>query len=155
MDEFDPTVDGFETATTDYVTPMDLLDRLLLVIPLRQKSMKNNRGEEYTAVFCDIVVLSGKPSDKIPDVPTILEDVMLSAGRCVAQLTPRLPSARNGFKGRMLLGRLNGRPSQHNKQVLAFGFGEPDQDGDNQKGRVGMALYKASQEQVKGDDPFA
>jgi len=154
MDEFDPTVDEFDTASSEFVTPMDLLDRLLLVIPRRSKEMKNTRGEEYSAVFCDIVVLSGKASDKIQEVPMILEDVMLSAGRCVAQLTPKLPSRRNS-KGRMLLGRLNGKPSQHNKQVLAFGFGEPDQDGDIQKGRVGVALYKASQEQVKDDDPFA
>jgi hypothetical protein len=110
--------DIFDTATSVYLDMDDLDGRLLLIWALGAKEMQGTNGP-YTAIEARYVVLDGEPIEvKAPAIPHLVTDGMFSAGQFVTKLKHRV-------HGRPLLGRVDSRPSQQNKKVLAYGLREP------------------------------
>jgi hypothetical protein len=154
-----PTViggaDPFGLATTAFVGIPEMVGRLVLVHPLRSTQEKSNTkpGEFYTAIFCNVVVMSGQPTDTIPDVPGQYDDVMISSGMCVRQLTPYLARAERF----LFLGVVSAQPSRANKQVNAYAFSEPTEQMiayARPHAQRYMAEWQARQAKVQPADPF-
>lgn len=138
--------DDFGLATDEFIRLEDLDGRLLLVIPLgTPRTAKGSNGDPYSYLTCDIVVLSGRPTDKLPKVPGIYGDVRFASERCFNQIDAQRRA------GKMLLGRLDSVMSKY--RTLAYGFSTKDlTNADILLARKGAAAYKASRPE---SNPFA
>lgn len=140
--------DLFDSATTDFIEPKDIDGRLLLFIPRESGKAKGNNGDPYEYVIGDILVLDGESTKKIPGpFPFEVIGQRVQATMMVTQLKPRIET------GRMLLGRVNSRPSQY--KTLAYSFGEPT-DADKALARPYAKAWKDKRDKAAADaDPFA
>ena len=138
-----PIDDPFLTGGNERIDPDDLDGRLLLIFPIESKQMTSRTdGGKYTAVFGDVVVLTGEPTDQIQlGVKHMLHRIMFTgsrADRLQASLSAKRP----------LLARHGSAPSSYNKKVLAYFF-EDVSDEDKALGRAAYAEYQ------EANDPFA
>lgn len=131
-----------DRATTDYVTTEDLDGRLVLIYcdEIRQES---GTSGPYLKCICDTVVLDGEVTEKIPEVPFVVEGMHISNSQIVDKLKKRVGNPKP------LLGRMNAAPSKRNKKVMAVWIVDPKDDDIP----VAVAYLKANPR--KTDDPFA
>lgn len=139
--------DLFDAATTTYVEIGDVDGRLICVFGHRIAQANGKNGDPYDYVEADVLVLDGPVTEKIDQVPTLIEGMRLSAAKVVDQLRTAVR------KGRPVLGRVNSKPSQFNKHVPAYGLAEPT-DADKALARPVVADHIAKSK-PKNDDPFA
>jgi hypothetical protein len=103
-------VDPFADASNDFITPETLLGRLLLVKPTGVEqgiasTMPGQEGKTYDRVIADVTVLDGPISDKLTEIPCVIEGTFLSGSGLVSQLTKRTGGG-NLAPGRLTLGRM-------------------------------------------------
>jgi hypothetical protein len=108
--------DPFDNATTDFINPEDLLGRIVLVIPTGKGTAKGDNGDPYDYVLGDMLICSGETNRKIEGpIPYEVTGQRFSAAMMVTQLLKNLPT------GRMLAGKVDGRPGKFNRTAFSFG----------------------------------
>jgi len=131
--------DEFATPGTGFVDIHELKDRLCIFVPLRAEiGTSKQDGKDYTRIVTDVIVLDGEPTDLMPSIPHLVPEFFVSSKLMVGQLR-RLVG-----KGKPMLGRINGKPSSFNKQVLAYGIGDPE-ESDKAAAMPAWAKYRAGQ----------
>ena len=135
----DETGDEFATPSSGFVDIHELKDRLCIFVPLRAEAGTSKQdGKDYTRIVADVIVLDGEPTDLMPSIPHLVPEFFVSSKMMVGQLR-RLVG-----KGKPMLGRVNGKPSTFNKQVLAYAIGDPE-DADKATAYAAWAKYRAGQ----------
>jgi|WetSurMetagenome_2_1015567.scaffolds.fasta_scaffold648508_1 hypothetical protein len=106
LSEFDDL--GIELATTNFIGLADLKGCVIAMRGLRSTEMNGTTGT-YTAVFCDVIVVSGTPRDNAEEVKLgdTISDMMVSGAAIVGKLEPRLAT------GKWLLGRVEGKKNRY------------------------------------------
>lgn len=134
--------DPFATPSTEFVEVADLDGRLLVIFPHRvEQAVGKSDGKPYDKIIADVIVVDGPTTDKITEVPFVVEDMHFSAKMIVGQLRPYVG------KNRPVLGRVNSKPSSFNKQVKAYGLGDPEQ-ADKAKALPALREYEANKAQA-------
>jgi hypothetical protein len=129
--------DPFATPTTEFVEIADLDGRLIVVLPDRiEQANGKSDGKPYDKVIGDVIVVDGPTTDKITELPFVVEDMHLSSKMVVGQLRPKVG------KGVPVLARVNSKPSSFNRQVKAYGLGDPT-DADRGKALPAYRQYMA------------
>jgi hypothetical protein len=130
--------DDFDTPQSTFVGIEHVDGRLIVCFPQRviQKTSKNS-GDKYDVVIADVIVIDGELNEHITHLPFLVEEMHISAGGPVSQLRPKVG------KGKPFLTRVNSQPSQYNKRVLAYGFGDPT-DADKMMARPAAREHMAS-----------
>jgi hypothetical protein len=147
--------DPFSDARAGFVKLDDLVDRLVLVVPLsieeRKSTLPGSEGKTYESITADVIVCDGDVTDMIEEVPMVLEGIFVSGGVIVPQVKPKLP--RGNKEGGMVLGRLGQQPSQtYKKGSPAWVLNEPT-DEDKVIARPLAKAYLAAQREAT--DPFS
>lgn len=99
--------DPFQDARSGFVRLDDLKGRLLLVYPVsseeRPSTLRGQENKNYLSITCDVIVLDGKPTDMIEEIPLTLSGIFFAGMVLENQLKPsfRLPPDK-----RFVLGRL-------------------------------------------------
>ena len=116
----------FEDPTTEFVTIEDIDGRTVAVFgkEIRRDKGKSD-GKEYDKVIADVIVLDGPVTDKITEVPMLIPDMHLSAGAVVGAVRGTVRT------GKPVMGKVDSRPSQYNKKVMAYGLQKVDAEVKN------------------------
>lgn len=142
--------DPFEDARAGFVKIDDLLGRLVLVYPVsaeeRQSTIRGQENKTYLSFTCDVIVLDGKTSDMIEEVPVTLTGVFLAGQVLEGQLKPSLRKPPNR---RFVLGRMNRVPASRKGMQDRWQL-EPPTDDDKD-----LARDPANEYLAKNTDPFA
>ncbi len=134
-----PDDDEFATPGSGFVDIHELKDRLCIFVPLRTETETSKQnGKPYTRIVADVIVLDGPTTELMPELPHLIEEFFVSSKLMVGQMR-RLVG-----KGRPMLGRVNGKPSSYNKQVLAYGIGDPE-ESDKVLASPAWHKYRAGQ----------
>lgn len=110
--------DPFDSASSAFVRLDDLMGRLLLIAP---KAVEPRQGEngEYECVISDVIVLDGKETEQITEIPMTIEDMWVIGQTIVGQVKPKIR------KSGMVLGRLAEKQSQKRKHIMTKFLEEP------------------------------
>lgn len=152
------TTDPFAEAESSFLSLDDMVEggpdgggRLLLITPLsiekKPSTFPNAKpGETYDSITADVVILDGKTTEKIPEVPYLVEGMFIGSSVVVPQLRPKLP--RDGKPAGMVLGRAGTQPARTKGFRPSFvlnGNGYKVTDADRELARAYLATL----------DPFA
>lgn len=133
----------FDDPTTEFVTIDDLDGRTICVFAKESQIAESTKpgGKPYPKVIADVIVLDGPVTDKIAELPMLVPDMHLSATAVVASVKPGVRTKRP------IMGKVDSRPSQYNRQVKAYGLQQVDQDTKN---RFAPAVRQALAQGIDG-----
>lgn len=138
------TDDPFDVATSEFIEPADIDGRLILAIPYKQGQDKGHDGNLYDYVICDMLVLDGAPTDKVPGpFPFEVKGQRFQSG-IVASLLPRVAQKR------MTIGRVHSQPSKF--KTLSYRLVEPTPEEIAKAKPIALEWVKR---RVQATDPFA
>lgn len=138
------TDDPFDVATSEFIEPADIDGRLILAIPYEVGSAKGTNGEPYDYVICDMLVLDGPATDKIPGpFPFEVKGQRFQSG-IIAALKPRVAQKR------MTIGRVHSQTSKY--RTLAYRLVEPTDDDIAKAKPIALSWIAR---RVQATDPFA
>jgi hypothetical protein len=129
----DPFEDEFDNATSEYITTDELDGRLVLIWSTGIRTGLQGASGLYDATEAKYVILDGETTEKIDVVPKLVDDGLFSAGAIHSKL-------KNRVNGRPVLGRVDSRPSQRNKNVKAYGLADPT-DADKAIARAWLKAH--------------
>jgi len=141
--------DEFTDARSGFLRSADFDGRLLLIDVTGPKGQRISKttGQPYDYIQCDVTVLDGPATDKIPGAGGTI-DVQLTGA---ALLPGLLGKVGKGGKAQLVLGRMTSGPSRVNKDVPAYWLSEPTET-DRQLARQYLAARRA---RAATADPFA
>lgn len=149
--------DPFSKATSSFLNNDDLEGRGILVRPdeLGTRKSKTKPDETYEYVVCDVVVLNGEVTDKIEDVPGLLDAIQLTGGGVVASIKGLIGKRDTEGRRKLKLGRISKVKSQVRGQNDAWILGEPTDEDVTEaraylKANPGILMLGVSE-----DDAFA
>jgi hypothetical protein len=112
----------FDDAKSEFLGMEDVDGRLLLIWATGvRRDLIGKSGGKYDAVEARYVILDGKTTERIDQVPMTVDDGLFSAGTVVAKLKNRVGK-------KPILGRVDSRPSSFNKNVPAYGLADPTEE---------------------------
>jgi len=140
--------DQFSDARSGFLTAKDFDGRLLLIDVTGPKGQRISKstGQPYDYIQCDVTVLDGGPSDKVPN-PGETTDVQLTGAALLPALMGKIGK---GYPAQRVLGRMTSGPSRVNQAVMAYWLSEPT-DPDRQLARQYLAAQRAKAQTA---DPF-
>ncbi len=120
--------DPFSSSGSAFVNNDDLAGRTLLIRPdeIGSRKSKNKPDETYEYIVCDVVVLSGETSDKIEEVPVLLESIQLTGAGVVNHLRPKLRKRDKDGRRKLALQKLTTVKSTVRGQNDAWVLDLPD-----------------------------
>lgn len=138
------TEDPFDVATSEFIGPEDIDGRLILAIPYEVGTAKGTNGDPYDYVICDMLVLDGPATDKVPGpFPFEVKGQRFQSG-IIASLKPRVAQRR------MTIGRVHGQPSKY--KTTAYRLVEPTAEEIAKAKPIANAWIER---RTQATDPFA
>lgn len=138
------TDDPFDIATSDFIEPTDIDGRLILCVPYETGTARGNNGDPYDYVICDMLVLDGAATEKIPGpFPFEVKGQRFQCG-IITALKPRVSQKR------MTIGRVHSQESKY--RTLAYRLVEPTAEEIVKAKPIALAWQAR---RVQATDPFA
>lgn len=116
-----------EDAQSEFVRIEDIDKRDVVVFPIKITKEKGD-GDEFQALWADVIILSGKDTEKIESVPMVVRKMMLTSSPLVRNGERMIEKANraNAAHAGPFSGRINSRPGKFGKK--AFGVEAWDAD---------------------------
>jgi hypothetical protein len=105
----DPDIDGAKKEMSElpstFLTTQDLINRHVIIVP---KSIEWKQGDrdKYESITADVIVLDGRKTEKIPNLPHVERNKFLGGRFLIAELRKYVPGSGKPEAGQPVVGCL-------------------------------------------------